>query len=208
VDIQSLHSIRYPPPEAAVSQPEVQEAKVSKLKMTSEVEGILDKVDNVMGKMIDPADDNVDMFIRLSNVKDDALASILCFNLLVYEYEDEIDATQQQKLEGKISKMLANLEAYKLDMNAKMSALQQPRDKDPDIYNKRMFEKCRLFMNKNRNVVPEEKPEESIPEVDDLAEGQASHGAAKNTKMRTDVQACVPPAFPPPSPACPEPGSA
>jgi hypothetical protein len=38
------------------------------------------------------------------------------------------------KLDGKISKMLANLEAYKLDMNAKMSTFQQPRDEDTDIY--------------------------------------------------------------------------
>jgi hypothetical protein len=93
VDIQSFHSIRYPPLEAAVSRPEVQEAKVSKLQMASEVEveDILDKVDNVMGKMIiNPVDDIVDMFMRLRNVKDDALDCTGHHAIWVYKYEDEM----------------------------------------------------------------------------------------------------------------------
>ena len=154
VDIQSFHSIRYPPPEAAVSQPEVQEAKVSKLKMASELEDILNKVDNVMGKMIiNPVDDNVDMFMRLSNVKDDALACTMHHARWVYEYEDEMHeslyfqvyATLSQKVDGKISKMLADLKAYQLDMETKMSAFQQPRDEDTDIYNKRMMGEVQAF---------------------------------------------------------------
>jgi hypothetical protein len=35
VDTQCLHSIRYPPPQATVSQPKVQDAKASKLKMST-----------------------------------------------------------------------------------------------------------------------------------------------------------------------------
>jgi hypothetical protein len=49
VDIQCFHFNL--PSEAAVSQPEVQEDKVSKLQMDSEVEGILEKVDNVIGDL-------------------------------------------------------------------------------------------------------------------------------------------------------------
>ena len=132
VNIQCLHSIRYPPPEAAVSQPEVQEAKVSKLKMASELEDILNKVDNVMGKMIiNPVDDNVDMFMRLSNVKDDALAYKLHHMTWVYRYEDEMHESLYFQVYSTLKQV------YQLDMDAKMSAFQQPRDEDTDIYNKR-----------------------------------------------------------------------
>ena len=174
VNIQCLHSIRYPPPEAAVSQPEVQEAKVSKLKMASELEDILNKVDNVMGKMIiNPVDDIVDMFMRLSNVEDEAMVCKFSFNRM----KDETDATLKQKVNGKISKMEDDLKAYQLDMNARMSAFQQPGHEDTEMYTKRMLEKYRLIKNKNRNV-PERMTELSNPEDDNLVEGQANHGAA------------------------------
>ena len=75
---------------------------------------------------------------------------------------------------------------------------------DYEIY-KEMLEKHRLIKNQN---VHEKKPEESISEDDDLAEGQASLEAAKDTKMKTDLQACVPTASPASSPLCPDPGSA
>jgi hypothetical protein len=58
-----------------------------------------------------------------------------------------------------------------------------------------MVEKYVLIKNKSQNV-PEIQPEESNSEVNDLVESRASHVAAKETKMRTDLQACVPPASP------------
>ena len=135
VDIQCFHF--NPPSEAAVSQPEVQEAKVSKLKMATEAEDILDKVDNIMGKMIiNPTDDLVDIFLRLSNVEDDEMACKLHHWSFEQMHKDEIDATMKLQMDGKISKMKADLEAYQLDMNAKMSAFQLPRDEDTDIYTK------------------------------------------------------------------------
>ena len=49
VDIQCFH---FNPPEATASQPEVQEAEVSKLQMAYQVEDIVREVDSIMGKMI------------------------------------------------------------------------------------------------------------------------------------------------------------
>ena len=207
VDIQCLRSIKYPPPEAAVSQPEVQEAKVSKLQMASEVEDIVREVDSIMGRMItNPVDDIVDLFMTLCNVEDDALTCKSHHRSFERMYKDEIDATLKKKMDGEISKMMADLNTYQLDMIAKMSTVQPPRDEDSETYNKRVLEKYRHIKNKKQNI-PEKGPEESNPEVDNLVEGQASHGVAKDM-MKTDLQACVPPASPASSPPCPEPGSA
>ena len=63
VDIQCFHF--NPPSEAAVSQPEVQETKVSKLKMATEAEDILDKVDHIMGEMrTNPVADIKEEFLK------------------------------------------------------------------------------------------------------------------------------------------------
>ena len=85
----------------------------------------------------------------------------------VTKYEDEMHeslyfqlyATLKQKVDGKISKMLADLKAYQLDMNAKMIAFQQPRDDDTEIYNKWMLEKYRHIKGTKTQVPMKEKLE-------------------------------------------------
>ena len=151
------------------------EAKVSKLKMATEAEDILDKVDNIMENM---------RTYPVADIKEEFLENILLAGWLV-RLDSLMNDVRQfywwfDKYDTKMDKSL------KFQVYHKTSKMEE----DYEVYSKKMLEKHRLFKNKNQNV-QEKKPEESNSEVDDLAEGQASHEAAKDTKMRTDLQACI-----------------
>jgi hypothetical protein len=124
VDIQCFHF--NPPSEAAVNQPEVKEAKVSKLKMAPEVEDILDKVDSIMVTMnLNPVTDIEDEFLGniLLKVKDmdsDAQACRKMFRSWKRIYAKEADATLKQQLEVEVNNMKADFQIYIRDLAAKM----------------------------------------------------------------------------------------
>ena len=63
VDIQCFHF--NPPSEAAVSQPEVQDAKISKLQMAPEAEDILDKVDSTIAFRVEWLREEVNHIIAM-----------------------------------------------------------------------------------------------------------------------------------------------
>jgi hypothetical protein len=118
VDIQCFHL--NPPSETAVSHPEVQEAKVSKMQMASEVEDIVREVDSIMGKMIiNPVDDIVDLFMRLCNLEEDVKACSKQYYGWLDKYEDEIDYSLYFQVYHKFSKMEDDYEVYNKEMLGK-----------------------------------------------------------------------------------------
>jgi hypothetical protein len=128
VDIQCFHF--NPPSEAAVNQPEAQEAKVSKLKMAHEAENILDKVDGIMVMMdLYPVPDIEDEFLEniLLKVKvmdSDAQACRKLFRSWKRMYAKEAGAALKQQLEVKVNNMRADFQIYRSDMAAKVKIFQ------------------------------------------------------------------------------------
>ena len=137
VDIQSFHSITYPPPEAAVSKPEAQEAKVSKLQMASEAEDILDKVDSIMGEMrTNPVADIEEELLennlmRLDTLMNDVRACLKQFIGWNRRYKEEEDATLKLQVDVEVSKMEAYFKTFKLEMVAKKRAFQSTSPSPP-----------------------------------------------------------------------------
>jgi hypothetical protein len=130
VDIKCVHSIRYPTPEAAVSEPEVKEAMARKLQMTSEAEYVLLRVDCLMDRLeLVPVSDIPDVvledsLIRLEGMAKDAQACLQLFMTWKETYKTEMDANLKQQVEDEVARLIASFKDYELGITDRKKALQ------------------------------------------------------------------------------------
>ena len=130
VYIKCVHSIRYPTPEAAVSEPEVKEAMARKLQMTSEAEYVLLRVDCLMDRLeLVPVSDIPDVvledsLIRLEGMAKDAQACLQLFMTWKETYKTEMDANLKQQVEDEVARLIASFKDYELGITDRKKALQ------------------------------------------------------------------------------------
>ena len=136
VDIKCVHSIRYPTPEAAVSEPEVKEAMARKLQMTSEAEYVLLRVDCLMDRLeLVPVSDIPDVvledsLIRLESMMKNAETCQRLYMAWKRKYKYESNAALKKQVEDEVTKMETDFMNYTELMANKKEAL-QPSDPPP-----------------------------------------------------------------------------
>ena len=97
--------------------------------MASEADNLLGEVFNIIGEMrTNPVVDIMEEFLendlmRLDSLKNDARACLKQLMVCEKRYKDEMDATFKAQVDGDVSKMEADFNAYKLGMDAKKKAL-------------------------------------------------------------------------------------